>query len=216
MRKIKIARNILIIAILFVICCIIFKLNKKSNKLIVCIDAGHGGSDVGAIYNDRYEKKDTLEVAKLVKKYLEEENIKVIMTRNEDKTIELKQRCNIANRKKANLFISIHRNSGDDGKGIELWVNNKKKKDDIELATNIINNLEKTEIQINRGIKYGTIKGEKTNYYVLGNTNMTSCLIELGFITNDKDNQLFEKNIEQYAKAIANGIIEKGNNQKKG
>ena len=57
-------------------------------------------------------------------------------------------------------------------------------------------------------MKYGTINSENSNYYVLNNTNMTSCLIELGFISNDKDNKLLDENIEEYAKAIAEGIIE--------
>ena len=43
---------------------------------------------------------------------------------------------------------------------------------------------------------------------MLNNTNMPSCLVELGFVSDDKDNKLFDENIDEYAKAIANGIIE--------
>ena len=77
-----------------------------------------------------------------------------------------------------------------------------------KIAENILEKLSKTKIQINRGIKYGTIKSENSNYYVLNNTNMPSCLVELGFVSDDKDNKLFDENIDEYAKAIANGIIE--------
>ena len=52
------------------------------------------------------------------------------------------------------------------------------------------------------------IKGENTDYYVLNNTKMPSCLLELGFISNNEDNKLFDENIESYAEAIAKGIIE--------
>ena len=209
MKKIKVIRILLILTILSIVIIGVLKIIKKDDKIVVCIDAGHGGIDVGAVVDNKYEKDDTLKVAKLVKKYLEEQDIKVVMTRDNDKTISLEERCNIANKKKADLFVSIHRNSAENGNGIEIWVNSNKEEEDIELATNILNNLEKTKIQSNRGIKYGTIKGENTNYYVLGNTKMPSCLIELGFITDDKDNELLDKNIEKYAKAIAKGIIEK-------
>ena len=173
---------------------------------------GHGGSDVGATYENRYEKDDTLQVTKLIKKKLEDKyskrKIKVIMTREKDNSISLQDRCKFANKKKANLFVSIHRNSADNGNGVEIWANSKKRNSDTKLAEIILGKLENTNIQSNRGIKYGTIKSEDSNYYVLNNTNMPSCLIELSFISNDKDNKLFDENIEEYANAIAEGIIE--------
>lgn len=170
---------------------------------------GHGGNDVGAINEDRYEKDDTLQVAKLIKKCLEKrQNVKVIMTREKDKAVSLQDRCKFANKKKADIFVSIHRNSADSGNGIEIWANSKKKERDTKLAEGILEKISKTKIQNNRGIKYGTIKSESSDYYVLNNTYMPSCLIELGFITDDKDNKLFDENMEEYAKAIAEGIIE--------
>ena len=206
----KILRILLIIVILIIISVIIMLIIKRNKKIIVCIDSGHGGTDVGANLEERYEKNDTLNIAKLVKQYLEEQDIKVILTRDVDETVSLEKRCKIANSKKADLFVSIHRNSNKDknANGIEIWTNSSKSKDDYNLANCILENLNGTEIQNNRGIKYGTIKGENTDYYVLNNTKMPSCLIELGFISNKKDNELFDKNIKNYAKAIANGIIE--------
>lgn len=202
-------RKILLIVILFVISGI-FIINAiiTNNRPIVCIDAGHGGTDVGAVLKDRYEKNDTLKVAKLVEKELKKQKVRVIMTRKKDKAISLEERCKIANQKKADMFVSIHRNSATSGNGIEIWVNSKKDNNEIELANSILQKIEKTNISNNRGIKYGTIGGEDTDYYVLKNTQMPSCLIELGFITDQKDNDLLDKNIKNYAKAIADGIIE--------
>lgn len=200
----KVVKFLAIFAIIVISVIII----KKDDELIVCIDAGHGGTDVGAVNENRYEKDDTLKVAKLVEKYLEEQGIKTVMTRDNDTNVSLKQRCKIANKKEADLFVSIHRNSAEQGNGIEIWTNSKKQKDDLNLASAILKKLQDTEIQSDRGVKSGTAKGENTDYYVLKNTKMPSCLIELGFITDDKDNELFDENIEDYAKAIASGIIE--------
>jgi len=170
--------------------------------------AGHGGEDVGAILDKRYEKNDTLEVAKLVEKHLKKKNIKVIMTRSKDKDVSLEQRCKIANQKKAKIFVSIHRNSANVGNGVEIWCNSLKKEADTKLANSIMSHLEKTKIGQNRGIKYGTMEGENKDYYVLKNTNMPSCLIELGFISSKQDNKLLDDNKMEYAKAIAEGILE--------
>ena len=104
--------------------------------------------------------------------------------------------------------MSIHRNSAETGNGIEIWTDSGGKEADINLANSIMKKLENTDIQNNRGVKSGTAKGENTDYYVLKNTKMPSCLVELGFITNDKDNELFDEHIGNYAKAIAEGIIE--------
>ncbi len=200
--------KILLITILLIIVCIVIILLKSANKVVVCVDAGHGGDDVGAILDKRYEKDDTLEVAKLVKKYLKKKNIKVVMTRDKDKAVSLEERCNIANRKKADLFVSIHRNSAKTGNGIEVWCNSGKREEDTKLANTMIEKLQNTEIQKNRGVKYGTINGENSDYYVLKYTNMPSCLIELGFITNERDNELLDRYQSEYAKAIADGIVE--------
>lgn len=201
----KIIKFLIIVAIIIWISVIII---NKNDDIVVCIDAGHGGTDSGAINNNRYEKDDTLKIAKLIEEYLNNEGIKTVMTRTNDTYVSLRERCKIANKKRADLFISIHRNSAEQGNGVEIWTNSKKKQEDIELSNAILENLQSIGIQTNRGIKSGSTAGENTNYYVLNNTNMTSCLIELGFITDNVDNNLFDENIEDYAKAIAEGIIE--------
>jgi len=201
-------KNVVKFLVIFAIIVISVIIIKKDNEVVVCIDAGHGGYDSGAVNNTRYEKDDNLKVAKLVQKYLEEQGIKIIMTRDNDTSVSLRQRCNIANKKEADIFVSIHRNSAEAGKGIEIWTSRIKNKDDLNLANSILDKLINTEIQENRGIKSGTAKGGFTDYYVLKNTKMPSCLVELGFISDEKDNELFDNNIEIYAKAIADGIME--------
>ena len=206
--------KILLIAALLVVLVIVILIIKSNHKIVVCIDAGHGGDDVGATLDKRYEKDDTFEIAKLVKEYLKKQDVKVIMTRKKDKSVSLEERCKIANNKKADFFVSIHRNSAKTGNGIEIWCNSSKREEDTNLANTILEKLQNTEIQKNTGVKYGTINGENSDYYVLKNTNMPSCLIELGFITDEKDNQLLDSHKKEYAKAIADGIIQTIENRK--
>ncbi len=79
----------------------------------VVIDAGHGGRDPGALGSFSKEKDITLKVALQVGKYIEEylPDVKVIYTRQSDVAVDLKERPNIANRNRADLFISIHCNA---------------------------------------------------------------------------------------------------------
>ncbi|MBL8000470.1 MAG: N-acetylmuramoyl-L-alanine amidase [Flavobacteriales bacterium] len=100
------------------------------NKIdVVCLDAGHGGKDPGNLGTGRYkttEKHIALNVTRLLGRYMTEglPGTKVIYTREDDRFIELKERCAIANRAKADVFISIHLNANDnkDPHGCETYV----------------------------------------------------------------------------------------------
>lgn len=82
------------------------------NEWVVVIDAGHGGKDPGALGKRSKEKEITLAIALKTGKYIEEllDDVKVIYTRKEDEFVELYRRAEIANKAKADLFISIHCN----------------------------------------------------------------------------------------------------------
>ncbi|KEO74832.1 N-acetylmuramoyl-L-alanine amidase family protein [Anditalea andensis] len=92
----------------------------------IIIDAGHGGKDPGTIGAVSREKDIALKIALQVGRYIEEnlKGVEVIYTRKTDVFIELKERANIANRNKADLFISIHCNAtGNKGvSGTETFV----------------------------------------------------------------------------------------------
>ncbi len=82
-----------------------------TTKTIV-VDAGHGGKDSGAVGYKRYQEKRTvLRVALLVKKLLKKQGYRVYLTRDDDHFVKLSDRTHYANRKKADLFISIHANA---------------------------------------------------------------------------------------------------------
>ena len=177
----------------------------------VCIDAGHGDYDGGTASPDgtRIEKDDDLKIALAVQKYLEDAGVTVVMVRSDDTFVDLAERCEIANDSKSDLYVSLHRNSYDgDMSGVEIWVHNKEPKEDTLLAQNILDKLSAVGISRNRGVNYGYIGMTDENYYVNADTNMPSCLVELGFITDDTDNKLFDDNLEEYAEAISEGIIQ--------
>lgn len=103
----------------FVVCIIcfwfqFFELEAK-DRFVVVIDAGHGGHDAGAPGIVSNEKDINLAVALKLGRLIEnlQSDVKVIYTRKSDHFVVLQERANIANRAKANLFISIHCNSID-------------------------------------------------------------------------------------------------------
>jgi N-acetylmuramoyl-L-alanine amidase len=100
--------------------------NNNQKGWIVVIDAGHGGKDPGAVGAFSYEKNIALAVALKTGEYIEQniKNVTVIYTRKNDTFVELRDRANIANRNKADLFISIHANwaSSKNVQGTETFV----------------------------------------------------------------------------------------------
>ena len=86
--------------------------SRYQSKKIVVIDPGHGGKDGGAVgYRGYREKIIVFDISKYLKKELEKLNYKVYMTRTSDKFIKLRKRTAYANKRKADLFISVHANS---------------------------------------------------------------------------------------------------------
>ena len=184
------------------------QLNFIPDEKTVCLDPGHGGTSSGAVLGSRFEKDDTLRLSLLVKDILEERGYTVVMTRDDDSDVSLAERCKIANKARASLFVSIHRNSSSSptATGVEMWVHSGNPTDDNLLAQNILDCFDTLQIMKNRGIYTGYRDGEDMNYYINRNTKMPSVLAEIGFISSKEDNKKYDDNIEKYAKAIADGI----------
>lgn len=184
------------------------QLNFVPDEKVVCIDPGHGGTSSGAANGKRMEKDDNLRLSLLVRDVLEERGYTVVMTRDDDSDVSLEDRCKIANKARASLFVSIHRNSSTspDAAGMEMWVHSMNPTDDNLLAQNILDNLDVAGISQNRGIHSGYRDGADLNYYINRNTKMPSVLAEIGFISSKADNKDFDEKLETYALAIADGI----------
>ena len=185
------------------------QLNFTPDPKTICIDPGHGGSSSGATGEGgkRLEKNDTLRLSLKVSDELESRGYTVVMTRDKDSDISLEERCNVANKSKAALFVSIHRNSTTGtGQGCEMWVHSTNPSDDRLLAENILQNLALAGADTSRGIHTGYREGANQNYYVNRCSKMPSVLAEIGFITSEKDNTLFDEDLDALAKALADGI----------
>ena len=180
------------------------------NELIVCLDAGHGGDDVGAVSTDgkRYEKDDNLALTLKVRDELELLGVKTVLTREEDKTVSLRDRCRIANKKRCDLFVAIHRNSSASGTGFEAWISKREKEDERSTAKKLTKQLSELTGLQDRGVKNGYRDLTANNYYINANTNMPSILLEVGFISSDEDNRAFDENIDKMAIEIAKVIYD--------
>lgn len=169
----------------------------------VVIDAGHGGSDPGAVYNGREEKTDNLNLALAVGDILARNGVDVEYTRTTDVYHTPFEKAQMANRTGADYFVSIHRNAletPNTGTGVETLVYNDTGTK-AEMARAVNRNLAQLGFA-NRGVI------ERPNLVVLRRTQMPAILVEAGFIDNDKDNALFDSQFENIAKGIADGILQ--------
>lgn len=168
----------------------------------VVIDAGHGGADPGAVYNGRKEAEDNLALALELGEFLRNSGVDVVYTRTGDVTQTPFEKASIGNRENADLFVSLHRNSSpnpDEYTGVETLVYDNNG-DKVELARRINENLEKVGYQ-NNGIK------QRPGLVVLRRTKMPAVLVETGFINNDKDNQIYDEQLQSIANEIGTAIL---------
>lgn len=190
----------------------------EPEKYLICVDAGHGDWDGGAcVEGERYqilraEKDDNLRMAKLFRDaLLEYEDIEVLMTRETDVFLELQERTDIANEAEADALISFHRNSyaGEgDVSGVEFWIHSSRPKDAQALAQSMLNAIVEVGGMENRGVKYGSISSVRENYAINRRASMTSMIVELGFISSEKDNAAYDANGEAYAREMAKAVHE--------
>ena len=169
----------------------------------IILDAGHGGRDSGAVFGERVEKDDNLEMTLAVGRLLEEQGFDVVYIRQEDIYQPPFQKATIANELGGDLFVSIHRNSSgmaNQYQGVETLIYSMGGLPE-EVADNINKELEEVGF-FNLGIE------ERPRLIVLNSTQMPAVLVEVGFINSDADNRLFVESFEETASAIANGIAE--------
>jgi N-acetylmuramoyl-L-alanine amidase len=172
-------------------------------KALVVIDAGHGGHDPGAMSGGLREKDINLAVALKVADLLEQRGIGVILTRQQDQFIELEERANIANRRNADLFVSIHSDSNPDRsrRGYTVFVARGASPEAYRAATCIGQTMAATGSD-SHGIR-------EAEYKVLMNTSGPAVLVEMGHLSNAQDiARLRDAGWQnRLAQAIAAGIL---------
>ena len=162
----------------------------ENDKLFtVVIDAGHGGKDAGAIAPDGTTEKDiVLAIAQKIKMLNNNENIKIVLTREDDFLPAVQSRVENIARNKADLFISLHVNTGPAPKtersGFELVIT--KKNNPFELENKILANILLNYFSQIYTVNWNILQRE-TGIWVLDNAPCPSALIECGYLTNDKD-----------------------------
>lgn len=182
---------------------------------IIALDPGHGGSDTGAIGPTGVtEKGVTLRVAKALQKLLQAEGATVLMTRTTDTEVspkkanasdveELQARCDVGNDGNADIFISMHMDSFTNStpSGTTGYYYTKGSKAGQRLAQYLSEGVVTALGTGNRGTK-------SCNFYVVKHTDMPATLVEMAFISNDKEEKLMnsEAGINRAAEGLLNGL----------
>ena len=171
---------------------------------ILILDAGHGGSDSGAVGNALKEKDINLQMVKYIKAYLDTnyQDIKVILTRSTDVFVELVDRAKVANNAKADFFMSCHVNSSTNasGNGWETFTYTK--------ASQASKNYQKKihETVMKQAPFFKDRGMQSANLSVLRNTVCPSILTESGFISNVNDSNVLKDLNKIQALAIAHAL----------
>ncbi len=187
---------------------------KLDKQYTVIIDAGHGGKDLGASAADGTTEKDlVLAIAKKVKSLNSNPNINIILTRESDKFITVKDRSNFANATDASMYLSIHMENDDTkkGTGTTCYVPFEKNlyiKESTLLAKNMI----AASSDLFPDSKLVTTR--KNGIWVIDNSKMPAVLFEIGFISNPNDLKLVKANEEKIANMILDGISSYFSNKK--
>lgn len=153
---------------------------RKTRKYTIVLDAGHGGKDPGAIGVRGTKEKDiNLMYAKTIKKELEKHNkIEVILTRNGDYFVELKDRVNKARMLDADLFISIHSDSNNNRKAKGLSIYTLMKSASDTRTVELMKKSKKYNINSNFAYWRNKIKYDSIRYKTLAeSTKFTNILI---------------------------------------
>jgi N-acetylmuramoyl-L-alanine amidase len=169
----------------------------------ICLDAGHGGHDPGALGQGSREKDLCLKMVLQLKEALEAYGATVVLTRDSDTYVSLQDRCAIANSRASDLFISIHCNSTprpNSASGSETYWNTPQS---LPLAQILHDRVTSTV-----GGRDGGIRNRR--FYVVRNTAMPSVLLEIGYINNTGDEELLSSSQfhSDLATSLAQGVVE--------
>jgi N-acetylmuramoyl-L-alanine amidase len=169
----------------------------SNSRVTITIDPGHGGRDPGAVgINGLQETDIVLDISLQVARILEQQGVRVILTRQDDREVDLEPRVQIANRSNANLFVSIHANAisldRPDVNGVETYYYS-------DAGQRLAQVIHETVLRLtnsrDRRVRFA-------RFYVLRNTAMPAVLVEVARRLSDPAFRT------QMAEAIAAGILQ--------
>jgi N-acetylmuramoyl-L-alanine amidase len=178
-------------------------LDKKKGKITVVVDAGHGGKDPGNNAQGINESDVNLQIALALKNVKKKKGIEIIYTRKDDSFLELHDRTNIAQDKKADLLISVHCDNYSDEElnGFQIFYPNTGNY--IVESKNFAADLEKELVNLNTPIPHKSTKSG--SHFVTNKAKCPAVIVELGFMSNPTDLQVLTS--EDYQKQFAEAIV---------
>jgi len=176
-------------------------ISKNPRIKTIVIDAGHGGTDVGATREGHNEKDLTLDMSQRLATILKKKGLQVLMVRDTDVYVSLEDRVAFTENNGGDLFVSIHVNSSvtEDGNGIETHYYTPQSYDFAQIVHKEFASQIKSK---DRGLF-------KSKFYVINHTTCPSILVETGFISNPQEREelLTKERRQKTAEAIAKGIL---------
>jgi N-acetylmuramoyl-L-alanine amidase len=176
--------------------------NQVSDKKIIVIDAGHGGHDHGAKIDNELESKIVESIAKKIKELNKNNNIEIVLLREDDSFIGLKERTNKVNEINPHLLISLHINTSKNSNvnGVDAFVasENVFYEKSVEAANKLIEKIS------NNNLVKGNVKDAKL--FIIEKSKCPAILLEVGYLTNENDKTYITS--EDGKNEIANSILD--------
>lgn len=197
-----------------------YKTPVKLGMKTIMVDAGHGGSDPGAMNGTHKEKVYTLQIAKRLQTQLEKLGFRVIMTRTGDTYPTLQERAALCKKYKPDLFISIHCNSSTNKTpaGIETYravpvggteTKGSKVKTEKQSGNEFDSNNSRLAFEIQKGMIAATGGADRgvrhQAIYVIGNASCPAVLVEVGYLSNEAEVKKIAS--PDYQNKIVSGIL---------
>lgn len=184
--------------LLFCLCC---QAAQALTFNTVILDAGHGGKDGGAVWNGLVEKRLCLDTTQRLERLLKAKGMRVIMTRNSDRFVELSDRARHANRYSKSVFVSVHFNASRKTSisGMEVFYRSTRGR---TLAASVLRSMDRRVTGLNRGLFHRDFK-------VLRSTSMPAVVVECGYLSNKTEARrcATPAHRQALAEAIAAGIM---------
>lgn len=180
-----------------------FIIKPDNNQKIIVIDAGHGGDDPGATFDGKHEKIITENIAANISRLNNKKDLKIILLREGDQSLSVKDRANQINKIKPDLLISIHAGASGNPElnGINAQVSPKNiyYTQSRQLAKEMMAHLEGLPLANGKVI-------DTERPYIISSVNCPAILLDAGFISNEKDRKYISSEAGQ--KEIAGRIYQ--------